>query len=148
MKYWPGRESLIHSRTRTSSPAFCSPLQYLKRIRLDRARMLMAHDGYKAGTAARAVGYESRGSSAGSSSDSSAWRPSRRLSRRGPASSPVDVTRPCPIGAHLQPPVIAGDDSLSQPERPGHRPRHMQVRPTIGERRLRVSEKKTQKVSR
>jgi AraC-like DNA-binding protein len=37
-----------------------SPLQYLKRIRLDRARRLMAHDGYNASTAARAVGYESR----------------------------------------------------------------------------------------
>jgi AraC-like DNA-binding protein len=36
-----------------------SPLQYLKRVRLDRARQLMAHDGYNAGTAARAVGYES-----------------------------------------------------------------------------------------
>ncbi|MGO9110216.1 MAG: helix-turn-helix transcriptional regulator [Thermoguttaceae bacterium] len=37
-----------------------SPLQYLKRIRLDRARRLMAHDGYNASTAARAVGYESQ----------------------------------------------------------------------------------------
>ena len=36
-----------------------SPLQYLKRIRLDQARRLMAHDGYNAGSAARAVGYES-----------------------------------------------------------------------------------------
>jgi AraC-like DNA-binding protein len=36
-----------------------SPLQYLKRIRLDQARRLMAHDGHNAGTAARAVGYES-----------------------------------------------------------------------------------------
>ena len=36
-----------------------SPLQYLKRIRLDRAKRLMALDGYNAGTAARAVGYES-----------------------------------------------------------------------------------------
>ena len=36
-----------------------SPLQYLKRIRLDHARRLMAHDGYNAGTAAKAVGYES-----------------------------------------------------------------------------------------
>lgn len=36
-----------------------SPLQYLKRIRLDHARRLMAHDGCNAGTAARAVGYES-----------------------------------------------------------------------------------------
>ena len=36
-----------------------SPLQYLKRIRPDHARQLMAHDGYNAGTVARAVGYES-----------------------------------------------------------------------------------------
>ena len=36
-----------------------SPLQYLKRIRLDRAKRLMVHDGYNASTAARAVGYES-----------------------------------------------------------------------------------------
>jgi AraC-like DNA-binding protein len=36
-----------------------SSLQYLKRIRLDQARRLMAHDGYNASTAARAVGYES-----------------------------------------------------------------------------------------
>ena len=37
-----------------------SPGQYLKRIRLDQARRLMVHDGYNAGGAARAVGYESR----------------------------------------------------------------------------------------
>jgi AraC-like DNA-binding protein len=37
----------------------CSPLQYLKRIRLDRARTLMTVSGYNAGQAARAVGYES-----------------------------------------------------------------------------------------
>ena len=36
-----------------------SPLQYLKRVRLDQARRLMALDGYNASTAARAVGYES-----------------------------------------------------------------------------------------
>lgn len=36
-----------------------SPLQYLKRVRLDQARRLMIHDGYNASTAARAVGYES-----------------------------------------------------------------------------------------
>lgn len=36
-----------------------SPLQYLKRIRLDRARMLMVHDGFNSSAAARAVGYES-----------------------------------------------------------------------------------------
>src|SRR3954447_14941554 len=37
----------------------CSPLQYLKRIRLDQAKRLMAHEGHNASTAARAVGYES-----------------------------------------------------------------------------------------
>lgn len=37
----------------------CSPLQYLKRIRLDHAKRLMAHEGFNASTAARAVGYES-----------------------------------------------------------------------------------------
>jgi AraC-like DNA-binding protein len=36
-----------------------SPLEYLKRIRLDRARRIMAHDVYNASTAARAVGYAS-----------------------------------------------------------------------------------------
>jgi AraC-like DNA-binding protein len=36
-----------------------SPLQYLKRIRLDRAKRLMIHDGHNASTAAKAVGYES-----------------------------------------------------------------------------------------
>jgi AraC-like DNA-binding protein len=36
-----------------------SPLQYIKRIRLDRARSLMTLGGYNAGSAARAVGYES-----------------------------------------------------------------------------------------
>jgi len=36
-----------------------SPLQYLKRIRLDRAKRLMVHDGHNASTAAKAVGYES-----------------------------------------------------------------------------------------
>jgi AraC-like DNA-binding protein len=36
-----------------------SPVQYLKRIRRDLARRLMAHDGYNASSAARAVGYES-----------------------------------------------------------------------------------------
>ncbi len=36
-----------------------SPIQYLKRIRLDRAKRLMIHDGYNPGAAAKAVGYES-----------------------------------------------------------------------------------------
>jgi AraC-like DNA-binding protein len=36
-----------------------SPLQYLKRIHLDQATRLMAHDGYNASTSARAVEYES-----------------------------------------------------------------------------------------
>jgi AraC-like DNA-binding protein len=43
-----------HFRLVTAS----SLLQYLKRIRLDQARRLMAHDGYNASTAARAVGYD------------------------------------------------------------------------------------------
>ena len=36
-----------------------SPLQYLKGIRLHRARLLMIHEGHNASTAAAAVGYES-----------------------------------------------------------------------------------------
>ncbi|AGA30835.1 AraC family transcriptional regulator [Singulisphaera acidiphila] len=44
-----------HFKVVTSS----SPLQYLKRVRLDHARRMMTHDGYNASTAARAVGYES-----------------------------------------------------------------------------------------
>lgn len=36
-----------------------SPLQYLKRVRLHRARLLMLHDGLGAGEAARRVGYGS-----------------------------------------------------------------------------------------
>lgn len=44
-----------HFKAVTSSP----PLQYLKSIRLQKARMLMAHDGHTASTAAREVGYES-----------------------------------------------------------------------------------------
>jgi AraC-like DNA-binding protein len=58
----------LAKRARMSVPLFhhhfklvtaSSPLQYLKRIRLDRAKRLMAHDGFNASTAARAVGYES-----------------------------------------------------------------------------------------
>lgn len=36
-----------------------SPLQYVKNIRLHRARLLMVNEGHNAGTAAAAVGYES-----------------------------------------------------------------------------------------
>jgi AraC-like DNA-binding protein len=36
-----------------------SPLQYLKNIRLHRARLLMVNEGHNASTAASAVGYES-----------------------------------------------------------------------------------------
>ena len=36
-----------------------SPLQYVKQVRLHRARALMTHDGYNAGAAAARVGYES-----------------------------------------------------------------------------------------
>lgn len=49
-----------------------SPLQYLKTVRLHKARMLMAHEGLRAGAAAERVGYESRLSSAVSSSGCSA----------------------------------------------------------------------------
>jgi AraC-like DNA-binding protein len=45
-----------HFKAVTSS----SPLQYLKNIRLHKARMLMVHDGVNAGTAASRVGYESQ----------------------------------------------------------------------------------------
>lgn len=44
-----------HFKAVTSSP----PLQYLKNIRLQKARMLMAHEGLNASMAAREVGYES-----------------------------------------------------------------------------------------
>lgn len=44
-----------HFKAVTSS----SPLQYLKAIRLHKARMLMVHEGVNAGTAAHQVGYES-----------------------------------------------------------------------------------------
>lgn len=36
-----------------------SPLQYVKNVRLHKARMLMVHEGLNAGTAAERVGYES-----------------------------------------------------------------------------------------
>ena len=36
-----------------------SPLQYLKHVRLHRARLMMVHAGHSAKTAAAAVGYES-----------------------------------------------------------------------------------------
>jgi AraC-like DNA-binding protein len=39
--------------------ASSSPLQYLKNVRLHKARMLMVHEGANAGTAASRVGYES-----------------------------------------------------------------------------------------
>jgi AraC-like DNA-binding protein len=44
-----------HFKAVTSS----SPLQYLKNVRLHKARMLMVHEGANAGTAATQVGYES-----------------------------------------------------------------------------------------
>ena len=37
----------------------CSPLQYVKTIRLHQARLLMVHEGLNAGIAAQRVGYES-----------------------------------------------------------------------------------------
>lgn len=49
--------STLHSHFKAMTAS--SPLQYLKSIRLHKARMLMVHDGVNAGTAARRVGYES-----------------------------------------------------------------------------------------
>lgn len=44
-----------HFKTLTS----WSPLQYVKNVRLNKARLLMVHEGLNAGTAAAQVGYES-----------------------------------------------------------------------------------------
>lgn len=49
--------SSFHSNFKAVTAA--SPLQYLKSIRLHKARLLMAQDGLNAGTAANEVGYES-----------------------------------------------------------------------------------------
>ena len=49
--------STFHARFKAVTSS--SPLQYLKSIRLHKARMLMTHDGANAGTAAHQVGYES-----------------------------------------------------------------------------------------
>lgn len=49
--------STFHAHFKTVTAA--SPLQYLKALRLHKARMLMVHDGANAGTAAHHVGYES-----------------------------------------------------------------------------------------
>jgi AraC-like DNA-binding protein len=45
----------LHFKTVTA----WSPLQYVKNVRLHKARMLMAHERINAGTAAAQVGYES-----------------------------------------------------------------------------------------
>ena len=44
---------------RRDADGSCGGTQAWPVYRLDQARRLMAHDGYNAGTAARAVGYES-----------------------------------------------------------------------------------------
>lgn len=49
--------STFHSHFKSVTAS--SPLQYLKNIRLHKARMLMVHEGTTAAVAARAVGYES-----------------------------------------------------------------------------------------
>ncbi len=49
--------SSFHSNFKAVTAA--SPLQYLKSIRLHKARLLMAQDGFNASTAASKVGYES-----------------------------------------------------------------------------------------
>ncbi|MGA2137125.1 MAG: AraC family transcriptional regulator [Bryobacteraceae bacterium] len=49
--------SAFHQNFKTVTST--SPLQYLKTIRLHKARMLMVHEGLRAGIAAERVGYES-----------------------------------------------------------------------------------------
>jgi len=49
--------STFHAHFKAITAA--SPLQYLKSLRLHKARMLMVHEGLNAGTAAHQVGYES-----------------------------------------------------------------------------------------
>jgi len=49
--------SAFHQNFKTVTST--SPLQYLKTIRLHKARILMAHEGLRAGVAAERVGYES-----------------------------------------------------------------------------------------
>ncbi len=61
-----------------------SPLQYLKTIRLHKARMLMVHDGLGAAAAAIKVGYESARSSAASSSATLVALPPRWRRSRAP----------------------------------------------------------------
>lgn len=49
--------STFHARFKDMTSS--SPLQYLKSIRLHKARLMMVHDGLNAGAAAHSVGYES-----------------------------------------------------------------------------------------
>jgi AraC-like DNA-binding protein len=51
------RQSAFHENFKALTAT--SPLQYLKTIRLHKARMLMVHEGLRAGIAAERVGYES-----------------------------------------------------------------------------------------
>ena len=78
-----------------------SPLQYLRHIRLDHAKRLMAHDGYGMSTAARAVGYEGASQFRREFKRLSAQRPSRRPSRRGLVTLPVEAPGTCLIAARV-----------------------------------------------
>ena len=51
------RVSSFHSNFKAVTAS--SPLQYLKSVRLHKARLLMAQDGFNASMAAMTVGYES-----------------------------------------------------------------------------------------
>ncbi|HEX3000117.1 MAG TPA: AraC family transcriptional regulator, partial [Armatimonadota bacterium] len=51
--------SLSAFHTNFKAVTASSPLQYLKNIRLHKARMLMVQDGFNASSAASKVGYES-----------------------------------------------------------------------------------------
>lgn len=61
-----------------------SPLQYLKKVRLHKALLLMVHDGMNAGTAAVQVGYESA---------SQFSREFKRCFGNGPAAVAADLRR-------------------------------------------------------
>ncbi len=95
-----------------------SPLQYLKRIRLDRAKRLMAHDGYNASMAALAVGYES---------PSQFSREFKRLFGVTPGEEAEQTRRPprgrlipartCSTGSESRPSFVQDDPRTGQPRR-------------------------------
>ena len=76
--------SVAAFHTRFKAITSSSPLQYLKNIRLNKARMLMVNDGLNAGGAAVKVGYESA---------SQFSREFKRLFGDGPARVAADMRK-------------------------------------------------------